>query len=67
MREPLMVGEEVEVETSFGKYRGLLVRAHMEGADVRIRYLGHDISLHPCLVNGVRPIKSRTTYPSNAE
>jgi hypothetical protein len=53
-----MVGKEVCVETSFGLYRGVLVRAYSEGSDVRLRYLGHDISLHHLLVNRVRPSSS---------
>jgi hypothetical protein len=60
-RKPLVVGEEVVVETPFGLYRGVLVRAHIEGSDVRLHYLGHDISLHHSLVNRVRPIAAGPT------
>jgi hypothetical protein len=39
----LTAGSEVVVETPFGTYRGVL--AHVQGADLHLRCLGHDICL----------------------
>jgi hypothetical protein len=52
--EPLTVGREVVVETPFGTFRGVLSQAHVDGTDVRLRYLGHDIRLHRHSVSRVR-------------
>jgi hypothetical protein len=52
--EPLTVGREVVVETAFGTFRGVLSQAHVEGSDVRLRCLGHDIWLPRRSVSSVR-------------
>jgi hypothetical protein len=52
--EPLTAGREVVVETPFGTFRGILSQAHVDGSDVRLRCLGHDIRLHRHSVSRVR-------------
>jgi len=52
--ELLKTGSEVVVETPFGTYRGVL--AHVQGPDVHLRCLGHDICLNRHSLNAVRVV-----------
>jgi hypothetical protein len=52
--EQLKAGSEVVVETPFGTYRGVL--AHVQGTDVHLRCLGHDICLNRHALNDVRVV-----------
>jgi hypothetical protein len=52
--DDLPAGSEVVVETEFGTYRGVL--AQVQGADVRLRCLGHDICLKRGSLNAVRVV-----------
>jgi hypothetical protein len=50
----LAAGHEVVVETSFGTYRGVL--AEVQGTDVRLRCLGHDICVNRRSLHAVRVV-----------
>jgi hypothetical protein len=52
--EQLKTGSEVVVETPFGTYRGVL--AHVQGPDVHLRCLGHDICLDRQSLSAVRVV-----------
>ena len=50
----LTAGSEVVVETPFGTYRGVL--ANVQGSDVHLRCLGHDICLDCGSLSTVRVV-----------
>jgi hypothetical protein len=52
--DQLETGSEVVVETPFGTYRGVL--AHVQGSDIHLRCLGHDICLDRQSLNAVRVV-----------